>query len=76
MVSTVKDISQIPIERIIELPMKDLLKLVREADDALSEAKGLKDWIDGIMNLKKSINNDSDNNNNNLGGLNEQITDY
>ena len=84
-VSTVRDISQIPIERIIAFPMKDLLWLVREADEALAEAKSLKNWINGIMALKRSMssnhsNSDYGNADNYkekyIGGQNEQTTDY
>ena len=59
--------------RIMALPMEDLLKLDREAEEAVAEAQNLKNWINWIINLKKSLSNQDDII---LGGLNEQDADY
>jgi hypothetical protein len=86
--TSLKNLSHIPIENIMALSSTDLTRLVREANKALTEAKNLKDWIEGIMRIKNSFSNsdhsngntNSDNQNkhnkNYIGGLNEQVTDY
>ena len=76
--TALENIAQIPIERILSFPLADLEKLAKEANEALLEAKSLKDWINGIMAIKKSIINDEFNKHYaiDLGGKHEQITDY
>lgn len=77
--TSIGDIAKMPIENIIALPNEDIAKLAREADKALAEAENLKDWIDGIVALKKSINDTSNINNyktNLIGGHYEQAADY
>jgi hypothetical protein len=72
-------IPQIPVEKMIALPIEDLLELAKEAKEALVEAKGQKDWIDGVITLKTLVsdkNNNNSDNNNNFGGQNEQTTNY
>lgn len=77
-----KKVSQIPIESIIALSKEELANLNREATEALSEAEGLKDWIDGIMAIKNTISAEEINasnykNNNIIGGVDDkQTTDY
>ena len=80
-----RNISKIPIEKIISLSNEDISALIRELDKNIKESQGLKNWIIGVINLKNSINGQSNcndihncknNNRNILGGVNEQITDY
>jgi hypothetical protein len=66
-------VAQMPVEQMISLPIEELLEMAREADEAMLEAKSLKNWINGIMDLKRSMNNQEDII---LGGVNEQDADY
>ena len=68
-------IPQMSIEQVVALPMEDLLGLSQEANVILAEAKGIKSWIDGIINFKNSINENNKNDSIN-GGQNEQVIDY
>ena len=77
--TALRDISKIPIERIIALSNEDIAWLVREADEAFADAKGLKDWIEGISAIKNSMGHIKDNNIKHIGytGDNyEQTTNY
>jgi len=78
---TLEDFSKMPIEQIALMSTEELLELAREANAALVEAKGQKDWIEGIIAIRNLMNdreNHNDRNNNNLilGGVNELFTDY
>lgn len=66
-------VAQMPVEQMISLPIEALLEMAREADEAMLEAKSLKNWINGIMDLKRSMNHQEDII---LGGVNEQDADY
>lgn len=77
--TTLRDIPKIPVEEIAKFTNEDLLELAKEAKDNLAEAKSQKDWIDGIIAIKNSMNDNNthqNDSNNNFGGQNEQTTDY
>jgi hypothetical protein len=78
---SLSEISKVPIERIISLSTEEFLELSKKANDNLAEAKSQKDWIDGIIAIRnltndEDNNNDNDRNNNILGGIYEQTTNY
>ena len=70
--------AKMPVEEMVALPLENLLELAQEAKQNFVEAKGLKDWIDGVITLRLLANDKSNknDNNNNFGGQNEQTTDY
>lgn len=49
---TLQNISSVPIGQLSELPPKELVTLVAEAEEALRQAKLMKDWLDGAVLLK------------------------
>ena len=58
---SLKRIAKMPIERIVAVPNEDISKIMKEANEAFIEAKGLRDWIQGIISLKNSISNQDNN---------------
>ena len=83
--TNLSNIPQVSLEQLITLPIERLIELekeadneLREADIALKEAKGVKDWIARIMAIQNVVQSNNTDNNQQIiyGGENAKTTDY
>lgn len=75
--STVINVAKMPVEQLLELSIERLVELEKEAVDASREATGIKNCISGVIAIRNSMNNASNDNQQIVyGGKNAQTTNY